>query len=830
MSANKLHLIIHGHFYQPPREEPWTLEIERQDSAYPFHDWNERINKECYAANAASRILDSSGRIVQIINNYQYISFNIGPTLMSWIKRKDFLTYQRIVDADKESVLLNKGHGNAIAQVYNHIIMPLANDRDVITQIEWGLQSFEQDFGRKAEGIWLSETAVNDRIAEFLISYGIKFIILSPTQAKEVKSLHESDSAPWKDVSDNAIDPSKPYLLRESNGTIAVFFYYGDIATKISFQHLLRNVDYLRGEFIAHNNTHNPDHLVHVATDGESYGHHEPFGDMCLSRLIYDNFTRNDFRLTNYGYYLEIHPPQDAVRLKSGNDNLGTAWSCAHGVDRWRKDCGCSTGGGEGWNQKWREHFRVALDFLRDRIYEAAEKALSPYLEHVWIARNQYYPVVLAQSQDERKTALEAFFRQHLKSGQNNADTSFIIRIMEALHNELLMYTSCGWFFSEISGIETVQDMKYAARIFELAEDILPEDTHEKFLSILSHAKSNITDLENGKWIFENFAEKGTFTDCHAQNEYLLSLVLNQDKVTLNATEFFYYYGITIQNYQVKEKEGWTIYRFKTRMSNRLFWEVNDYVAYIFKNGIEVKSYIKKTMDDSLGDYLDKVLEKGTPRSNIKDFHDWFNRSYGLSDLTYDAKERLLKKIFEKKMAELHHFMGHNTEKLEDYLDAVSLYQQLGVKIPDKDRVAIRELLNNSILDELEKIEEFDMNHYDFTFLTHVIQIAKRSGIKLDYADILPLIRNYVLNRMHKAIVELNAKELINLEKVIDFTNLAGIDFEKYEIQNLFYERLNDFTREGKKSALSTEVLHILFRLAGKFNLFTEDYERALLK
>ncbi|MGC8765247.1 MAG: DUF3536 domain-containing protein, partial [Brevinematia bacterium] len=428
---SKRFLIIHGHFYQPPREEPYSLKIEKQVSAFPYKNWNERINRECYAANAASRVLDERGRIVDIINNYEYISFNFGPTLLLWLKKESPSTYEKIIEADYNSREKNNGHGNAIAQVYNHIILPLACDRDIVTEIEWGLKAFEKDFGRSSEGIWLSETAVNDKVVEFLIAYGIKFIILSPFQAAEVSP----DNKKWNDVSDGSIDPSKPYLLEESNGKIAVFFYYKELASKVSFEHLLRNVEFLRGEILKYNNST----LIHYATDGEVYGHHEPFGDMCLSRLIYENRARNEFTFTNYANFLEKHPPSDYVRLKKGNDGLGTSWSCVHGVDRWRKDCGCSTGGKEGWNQKWREPLRNAFDFLRDRLFDKAEQFLNNYLADIWHARNNYIDVVYTEDFREREKRIDEFLKKHLNFSVSEEIRVKILKFFEALHMELLM-------------------------------------------------------------------------------------------------------------------------------------------------------------------------------------------------------------------------------------------------------------------------------------------------------------------------------------------------------------------------------------------------------
>ncbi len=828
MAKTGFPVVIHGHFYQPPREDPWTLEIEKQPSAYPFHDWNERINKECYAANAASRILDSSGRIEEILNNYRHISFNFGPTLMNWLKANDPKTFDLIVQADRDSRADNGGHGNAIAQVYNHIILPLASDRDIATEIEWGIRSFRGDFGRDPEGLWLSETAVNDRVAESVAAAGIRFLILSPHQAREFKPVHSGPDTAWKDVSDGSIDPSRPYLLSTRRGDLAVFFYFSGIATKISFEHTLRNVDYFRGELLSNCDPAKPERLVHVATDGENYGHHEPFADMCLARLLYENRTRGDFAFTNYAAYLDKHPPEYSVRLKEGNDGLGTAWSCGHGVDRWRKDCGDSTGGQEGWNQKWRQPLREAFDFLRDRLHAAAEKELGDYTQDVWLARNAYVET-LRETGDGRAAALEKFFAEHVRRKEHLTDPerTLVIRVLEALHNALLMYTSCGWFFSEISGIETVQDMRYAGRVFELAGDILPPDTKTRFLEILEQAVSNIRDFQNGRRIYDQLVEKRVFSTLHAVNEYLLTTILTRDSILFQAPESWYYYRIAVLTGQVFRKGDWQVYKFKMRVSNGLLREEDDHIAYVFRCDDSVRTYVRKMVDDTLAGYLDKIVDKDDPKTIFRDFAEWFPRIYSLHDLNYDAKEKLLRKIFEKSMQTLHRKMRCDDIEIEKYLDIIALYQDLGVRLPDHDTVAIKELLENFILCGLEQIEELDLNSYSFSRLIKVIQTAKKAQFQINYTDILPYVRSYVLKRMNHAVVELDASDLENLEKIIDFTNVAGIDFEKYEIQNLLHDKLIALA-ESPGPFLNKYTVNILLRIAAKFNLAVQGFEQKL--
>jgi alpha-amylase/alpha-mannosidase (GH57 family) len=404
-SARPRHLIIHGHFYQPPRENPWTETIERQESAAPYHDWNDRIANECYLPNSLSRRLDDYGRIAKLVNNYEWISFNFGPTLISWLEDHVPEAYARILEADRSSAKRLNGHGNAIAQCYNHSIMPLASRRDQETQIRWGIRDFERRFGRPSEGIWLPETAINAAVLEMLVEFAFRFIVLSPHQALRMRSL--DDASHWKDVSKGTIPAGFPYRCfapgargkRDSRRFIDVFFYDAPLSTDVSFNHLLRNGDGL-ADAISLAYPRGGDDLVVVATDGEIYGHHEPFADMALSYLVESAAPRRGLALTNFGAYLDAHEPRFEVELKPGPNGEGTAWSCVHGVDRWKEDCGDSAGGGPGWNQKWRAPLRTGLNNLRDALAAHYEREASKLLADPWKARDEYIGVVENRSRD----------------------------------------------------------------------------------------------------------------------------------------------------------------------------------------------------------------------------------------------------------------------------------------------------------------------------------------------------------------------------------------------------------------------------------------------
>ncbi|HVX65385.1 MAG TPA: DUF3536 domain-containing protein [Bryobacteraceae bacterium] len=488
------YVCIHGHFYQPPRENPWLEAIELQDSAYPYHDWNLRIDAECYAPNSASRIMDHEGRIARIVNNYSLISYNFGPTLLAWMKEQSAETYRLVLDADRESAQRFSGHGSALAQCYNHMIMPLANRRDKYTQVRWGIRDFEYRFGRAPEGMWLPETAVDTETLEILAEHGIRFTVLAPAQARRVRQKRRS----WRDASGGQIDPTVAYKLRlPSRRKIAIFFYDGPISRAVAFERLLDRGEYLAHRLLGAFSEERPwAQLVHIATDGETYGHHHRYGEMALSYALQYIEENGLARLTNYGEFLESHMPVHEVQIHEN-----TAWSCAHGVERWRSDCGCNTGGQPGWNQQWRRPLREALDWLRDEIAPFYETRGGELLADPWAARDDYIDVILDRSPEIR----DRFFARHATHELSEAERVAALELLELQRHAMLMYTSCGWFFTELSGIETVQVIQYAGRVLQLAKQLGGPDLEPQFLDRLACARSNIPEHRDGRVIYEKF-------------------------------------------------------------------------------------------------------------------------------------------------------------------------------------------------------------------------------------------------------------------------------------------------------------------------------------
>ena len=492
------YLCVHAHFYQPPRENPWLESIEVQDSAYPYHDWNERVTAECYAPNAAARILDGKGRIEAIVNNYSKISFNFGPTLLSWMEEKSPEVYAAIQLTDRVSRVRHSGHGSALAQAYNHMIMPLANSRDKSTQVLWGIRDFGRRFGRAPEGMWLPEAAVDLETLDTLASHGIAFTILSPHSARQVRAIGDQE---WRDVSGGRIDPSIAYRIHlPSKRDLSIFFYDGPASRAVAFENLLgKGEDFANRLLGTFSEARDCPQLAHIATDGETYGHHRTHGDMALAYAL--NFIEKQglARLTNYAEFLERHPATTEVGVFENS-----SWSCAHGVERWRNNCGCNSGMHGDWNQNWRAPLREAMDWLRDGLAPMYEEQGRKVFRDPWKARDDYIQVILDRSPD----TLSDFFHQHGRFALTESDKILSLKLLELQRHAMLMYTSCGWFFDELSGLETVQAIQYAGRAVQLADSLDPKNQFEpQFLARLSRAKSNLVEHGDGKKVYEEFVK-----------------------------------------------------------------------------------------------------------------------------------------------------------------------------------------------------------------------------------------------------------------------------------------------------------------------------------
>lgn len=520
------YVCIHGHFYQPPRENPWLEDVELQDSALPYHDWNERVTAECYGPNATSRIVDPEGRIVNIINNYARMSFNFGPTLLSWMERHAPRVLEAIQEADRLSRRRFGGHGSAMAQVYNHMIMPLAGDDRKRTQVHWGMEDFRRRFGRDPEGMWLPECAVDTPSLEVLAEFGIAFVVLAPSQARrtrrllrtpgrtsgrtpkaEVQGEAQDSGPPWSDHAGD-VDPTAAYRLALPSGrSIAAFFYDAPISGDVAFGELTRNGEALHHRLLAAFADAGRDwpQLVHIATDGETYGHHHPLGDMalawCLTLLEQDPTVL----LTNYGQYLKKHPPVVEAEIHENS-----SWSCPHGVERWRADCGCSGGGHPRWNQAWRAPLRQATDWLAGEAEAQLAAAGAALFKDPKAARDDSIRIIL----DRSSAAVSGFLADHAANPLTSQTSVAMLKLLEMARMAELIHTSCAWFFDEVTGIETVQILQYAARLSQLLGEVLGRSPEPRLLALLAKAPSNL--LKNGAQAYELYAKPAKAGLLHA--------------------------------------------------------------------------------------------------------------------------------------------------------------------------------------------------------------------------------------------------------------------------------------------------------------------------
>jgi alpha-amylase/alpha-mannosidase (GH57 family) len=774
-------LTIHGHFYQPPRENPWLEAIELQDSALPFHDWNERICKECYNPNSVSRIVDNRNRILDIVNNYSYMSFNFGPTLLSWLEEFAPLTYERIIKADIDSVSEHDGHGNAMAQVYNHIIMPLANLHDKETQVIWGIKDFEYRFGRKPEGIWLAETAVDDETLKVLVDNGIKFTVLSPYQALKMKKI---SSREWQDVSWGNIDPARSYkytIKSDPTKSIDLFFYDGAISRSVAFDELLTDGNkFIKRLKDGVSELRDYPQLVNIATDGESYGHHTKFGDMALSYVLKIKAEDEGFKITNYAEYLDKYRSDYEVDIKQAS-----SWSCFHGVGRWKEDCGCSTGGHPGWNQKWREPLRNALDYLRDELAKVFETEGQKYFnKDVWEVRNCYIDVIL----DRNFSKIKKFKKEHFNQDLTEEEEVKGLELLEIQRQTMLMYTSCGWFFSEISGIETVQIMKYAARAMQLAGRFSDINYEEKFLEILSQAKSNIAEFGTGKDIYERFVKPSVVTQKQLACLWAISS-LYQD---FEDEEDVYCYTIKRFDYQKAQKGnskfivGHIEIRSKVTMAkSNLMFALIQYAGGDFHCAI--KQFSTNEEYQQLKASLLKTFMLSPITEIIRGLDETFGKEYfTLKDIFIEERKKILQILLKDQMKK---FATTYKDMYEQGKSSIYHMQNLGLEIPNEFKISAGYALSKRYNDLLANSDGFVENSI-IQQITDINYEAKKMNITIDKE---PSNKHFAkriiinLNRLTKSFEIQQANSVIELFDIISKLDLQ-IDIS--EPQNIYYNKI----------------------------------------
>jgi alpha-amylase/alpha-mannosidase (GH57 family) len=830
MPSPERYVCIHGHFYQPPRENPWLEAVETQGSAAPYHDWNERITAECYAPNGAARIVNGQNKIIRILNNYGRISFNFGPTLLSWLKDNAHRVYQMILEADVKSQRRFGGHGSAMAQVYNHVIMPLASTRDKITQIRWGIADFESRFGRKPEGMWLAETAVDLETLDIMAAHGLRFVILAPHQCARVRKLESvkatkgargksakqaakdnvaaavADPAPsspdglsapaadpladaaiepsWKETPNASVDTTRSYAVKLKEGrSIAAFFYDGPRSRAIAFEGLLNDGETFARRLLS-GFSEKCDHaqLVHVATDGESYGHHHHYGEMALAWALKWLEEQGHVKLTNYGEFLEKFPPAYEAEIYED-----TSWSCAHGIERWRSDCGCNSGR-PGWNQQWRGPLRDSLDWLRDTVAPLVRERGGELFKDVDEACNAYISVVLDRSPEN----IDAFFAVHASHDLNAAERVVALELMELERHAQLMYTSCGWFFDEISGIETTQVIAYAARVLQLAQVLFGDDAGEleaEFLRQLRAAKSNIAEQQNGASVYERYVKSMQVGLEQVGAHYAISSVFTSYP---DQTDLFCY-TVRRLEYGVETSGRGRLAIGKGHVCSKITEEQETVVFAVLHFGDQnisaaVKSH--KPEEEGLYEEFARAARAAVIRADFPEVIRGFDRyfdgtTYSIQSLFRDEQQRIMELILKPRLQRVEASLA---SIYEDQASLLHFLGTTGLRRPAALTLAATFAINAGLRRALES------NPIDAVQMRVYLGLAETDHVELDRPQL-----NYIADQqMKRAMVQLQEElatsgeqQTAALENALFIARtVSELPFERnlWQAQNIWYQ------------------------------------------
>ena len=803
---------IHGHFYQPPRENPWFEAIETEESAHPFHDWNERIAFECYRPNAYARIVDGKGLILNIVNNYSSINFNFGPTLLPWLERKFPIVYQKIIEADRES-LRRFGHGNAIAQVYNHIIMPLANERDKETEVLWGIADFEKRFRRRPDAMWLSETAADYPTLQVLVKHGMQYLILSPFQALRVRPF---EGKKWTDVSQGRIDSTQPYrcFIKDKSGKklsdqfIDIFFYDGTISKEVSFGDLLKDGNVFCEQFAqAYQPSKKTPQLIHIATDGETYGHHKKFGDMALAYALNEGFRSRGLEIVNYGSFLKRFPAVYEVEIDEGPKGEGSSWSCAHGVGRWKEDCGCSTGGRAGWNQKWRVPLREALDLLRDELSQVFEEEGDKVFKDVWEARNRYIELIMDRSSE----GVKIFFEKYGKKDLDEKGRLRGLKLLEMQRHALEMYTSCGWFFADLAGLETGIVLQHAARAIQLANELRDQEIEKKFLERLSEAKSNMPEMGDGGQVYQRLVKPRCVTMEQVVNHFAISSLFDGGR----SGRKIFSYRVERINYERMEKENSLLVLGRVRVISNIIPEPKEFLFGLIPSTQDIfRTWVSEYRDlfhfdmvreksfESLGKGEDEMAKVLTSLLG--------NRILTIRDTFKEERQAIFQKHIEKELKE--HFRSY-ADLFDRTRETVEALAREGLKIPYEIRVAAEVTLSGRLAHEVMELKRDFRSTVEWDEIDRIIDEAREHGFNLRKEEPSRILNEILRDKMED--LQKTMSQYLSpsskgdgalAEKVEEVTRLLdlakGWDFElwKDEAQNRMAEMLDQWTGELEKS------------------------------
>ena len=788
---------IHGHFYQPPRENPWLEIIETEESAHPFHDWNERISFECYRPNAYARTLDNRGKILDIINNYSSISFNFGPTLLPWLEKNFPSVYEKILEADRES-LKKLGHGNAIAQIYDHLIMPLAIDRDKETEVLWGMADFEKRFHRKPEAMWLPETAVNTSTLRVLVKYGMSFLILSPFQALRVSPF---GGKKWTDVSQGRIDTTQPYrcFIKDSSGRklldrfIDIFFYNGTISKEIAFGDLLRDGNAFISRFTQFNQeSKGRPQLIHIATDGETYGHHKKFGDMALAYALDKGFPSRGLEVINYGAFLKRFPPVYEVEIDEGPKGEGTSWSCAHGVGRWKEDCGCSTGGRPGWNQKWRKPLREALDLLRDELRLVFEKEGQKIFKDAWEARNGYIEIIL----DRSSRRIKSFFERYGLKDIHEKERIRGLKLLEMQRHALQMYTSCGWFFADLAGLETIIVLQRAARAIQLGEELTGQGIEEKFVQLLSEAKSNLPEMGKGDQVYQHLVKPRRVTTHNVVNHFAISSLFDGG----DGEKRIFSYRVEKIHYEKLGNEEALLVMGQVRVTSDIIPEPKEFLFGLIPSEKEVfRTWVSERNGDLRFDVLKEKAREGfgKGREEMAKVLTMLLGSeiFTIQDTFKEERQAIFQKLIQKEFEEHCQIYADLFDRTKQVVEALS---REGLEIPFEIRVAAEVTLSDRLFKEMKGLKRNFKETIGRKRIDQIVEKAKEHGYHLRKEKSLSVLNEILMEKLNVlqeskgSDLSRQSEQVEEVMQLLDSAKKWDFEISLGEAQNLMGQMLEE--------------------------------------
>lgn len=780
-------LCIHGHFYQPPRENPWLDEVEEQDSAVPFHDWNQRITAECYGPNAAARLLSAEGKIRDVVNNYHSISFNFGPTLLSWMQRAAPSIYRAILEADAISRERRGGHGNAIAQAYHHTILPLDSPRNKRTQVRWGIADFVHRFGRRPEGMWLPETAADVETLDVLAREGIAFTILSPYQARRFRPL--DDESEWTEVEGGQVDPTRPYwVLLPEGRRIAVFFYDGPIAKALAFEGGLDSPEGLVDRLhLGFDPGRGHVEMLNVAVDGETFGHHKKGGDEVLAQAIRQAPARG-LRLTNYGEFLAHHPPAHVVELIEPS-----SWSCAHGVERWRSDCGCTTSELPGWQQRWRAPLRQALENLRDEIDGFFEAEGGKLFADPWEARDAYVELVLDRSPER----IRSWMARHEREEGTLLDPARkvqALRLLEAQRNAMMMFTSCGWFFAEISSLEASQVLRYAARALQLVEEAGGPRLEERFVGELAQAPSNLPEFRDGKGVWEKNIRPSIASLPGILAHQAIVSVSTPGPQEKKGRLFCYTFERLAERTETAGPATLSLSRTLLVSENTLA-TLDGVAAVLHFGGNDFRCSVQPYVDAETYKTIERDLFRPLSRFNLSEViramdHHFIGPDFGLRNLFLDERRALAKSLLRESRAK---WEKEYRSIYEENIGLMSFLLETNIPIPAELLSAATLSLSKDVAELVEELLEGQASPVQaMEGIQATVREARGLGLELPMKHARRAIERRIREEMADLLREPDDERAERLIELVRLGDSLGPGLDLWAAQNLFWELTAD--------------------------------------